>query len=285
MLQLPRALILDAERAFADVIKCSLRERSREVAIRIESSLQEADCALEEYRPHIVFLSWALGTARRSASTLLRKLADLMAAEPNSYEYPLVVSTDWRPEFEEDWDELGVTFHLDNPKVLIHKSDWVHKGPIVIDEFLKKVEPRRILRLEKASVVLSRCAYLRISDGPPRLHYGIPDSNKEISLPRHRLDTFELIAKQLVPDELQAKGIRYIPSLFVRANRRNCWVNLAHVRRISFDEDGERSFVFGDAAHQQFRLAGSVAAGVSAHLEGLKHMKYWDHLNDITVPG
>ena len=60
MLQLPRALIVEDEQAFAKVIAGSLRECSRETAIRIESSLDGAIQALEVYRPHIIFLSWSL---------------------------------------------------------------------------------------------------------------------------------------------------------------------------------------------------------------------------------
>lgn len=284
MLQLPRALIVDDERAFANVIAGSLRECSREIAIRIEPSLDGAILALEEYRPHIVFLSWGLRSKNSSAITVLHRLVDFMAADPSFYDYPLVVNTNCDAEFQKNWDEMGITFHFDNPKVVINKADWQNEGSTVIKKFLRTKGPKRLLRLSKADVPLSQCAYLRISDNPLRMHYWDTHRNEEVSLLRHRVDTFDLIEKQLIPDKIQNADATSVPSLFVSANKRNGWVNLAFVKEISFDKDGERIFVFDGTTEPPFRLSNSLAVGVTKHLERLKQMTYWDNLSQISVP-
>ena len=72
-------------------------------------------------------------------------------------------------------------------------------------------------------------------------------------------------------------------SLFVKANQRNTWVNLAFVERIAYDASGEREFIFADCSNT-IRLNVTVAHAVAQTLETIKHLSFWPHLSHLAIP-
>jgi hypothetical protein len=283
MLELPRALVVEADQDFARGVADSLRSHTPEIAVKIVSSLDGALTAVEALHPHIVFLDWNVRVGDQRASLLLRKMSDLMAADPSSYDYPLLVNSHWQHEYQQDWAEQGVTFQMDNPWIVIGRSDSAERDALISRWLSRKMQSLRVVRLTKSNIDLGRSAYVRISDRPPRIHYWDVRERAELTLDRHRDDTFPLISQQIVSPLSRIESVAAARSLFVRANQRNCWVNLAYVERIAYDAAGERSFAIPGVASPP-RLNVTVAHAVARMLEAMSHLGLWPHLARLEVP-
>lgn len=283
MLELPRALILDGEQDFSSAVADKLRQQSSEIGILQVSHLDAALTALEKLRPHIVFLDWNVHFRGERPSALLRKMSDLMAADPAGYDYPLLVNSNWREEYDQDWSERGVIFQMENPRVVIGRESLLEIESILSRWYARKIQPRRMIRLTKAHIDLGRSAYLRIADGPPRIFVWDIRAAKELEFERHRDDTFQMISQQIIASLGQIGSVAAASSLFVKANQRNVWVNLAYVQAIGFDAAGERIFAFRDAPSQRLNL--TVAHAVARTLEAMRHLALWPHLSSLNLPG
>ena len=283
MLELPRALILDGDQDFSSAVAGKLRQQSPEIGILQVSHVSSALTALEKLRPHIVFLDWNDHFRGERPSSLLRKMSDLMAADPAGYDYPLLVNSNWRDEYDQDWSERGVIFQMENPRVVIGRGSLVEAESVLSRWYVRKIQPRRVIRLTKAHIDLGRSAYLRIADGPSRIFVWDTRTAKEQEFERHRDDTFQMISQQIISPLSQIESVAAASSLFVKANQRSVWVNLAYVQAIGFDAAGERNFVFRDATAQRLNL--TVAHSVARTLEAMRHLALWPHLSGLSLPG
>jgi hypothetical protein len=282
MVEVPRALILDADRQFAESLCKTLQWRFPEMAVKIAATLDEATAALDTLRPHFFLLDWSVRTANRGPGNLLRKMSELMDDDPSSYEYPLLVNWNWHSEYEQEWSDQTLVFRLDNPWIVLdkHSEDWV----TAIERWhLRKILPRRILRLSKASVDLTRTAYLKVSDRPLRVEYWDLEAGEERSAERHRDDTFQQISDRLLSPVRSLDSVRSVKSLFVRANQRNSLVNLAYVHRIEFGAGGDPSFIV-KGAHQAPRLSAACAPALAELLQGIRFSGLWPHIGALTLP-
>lgn len=286
MLELPRALVVDSQQVFASAIVENLRACSPEIAVKIVTSIDDAMNALQGLRPQIMFINWTMGSSDHQCAptALLRTMADLMESDPINYDYPLVINSNWHQEYQRDWEAQGVIFQMENPWVTLDRNDTHALTSIVSRWYVRKIQPRRMLRLAKGSVDVARCAYIRVSDGPAQIHFWHVGENRELTIARHRDDTFQLISQELLtPFNEGAMAIS--SSLFVKANQRSTLVNLAVVERIAYDASGEREFVFGNEGSAPVRLNVTVTHSVARTLEVIKHLNFWPHLAHLTVPG
>lgn len=283
MLELPRALILDGDHGFSSAVATKLRQQSPEIGILQVSRVDAALTALEKLRPHVVFLDWSVHVRGERPSSLLRKMSDLMAADPAGYDYPLLVNSNWKGDYDQEWSERGVIFQMENPRVVIQRESLAEAESILSRWYVRKIQPRRMIRLTKAHIDLGRSAYLRIADGPPRIFVWDTHLAKEQEFDRHRDDTFQMISQEIVSPLSQIDSVASATSLFVKANQRNVWVNLAYVQAIGFDSAGERTFLFRDATSQRLNL--TVAHAVARTLEAMRHLALWPHLSGLSLPG
>lgn len=283
MLELPRALILDSDRAFSSVIADKLRRQSPEIATLHVTTVEEALSALDALRPHIVFLDWSVQNGTESPSALLRKMSDLMASDPSGYVYPLLVNSNWREEYEHDWSDRGVIFQMENPRVVIDRFNPTQTESVISRWYVRRILPSRVIRLARANIDLARSGYLRIADAPPRILSWDVHAQTEHEFERHREDTFQLISQQLLSPMGNIASVASARSLFVKANQRNTWVNLAYVETITYDAAGERSFMFTGPCVAQ-RLNVTVTHAVARMLESMRHLNLWPHLNELAIP-
>ena len=234
MLQLGRALIVDDDPDFVRGITSCLHHDVREVAVRIERDLDGALRALEDYRPHIMFLNWSLGDSGRRAGELLSRMSSLMDEDPSSYDYPTLINTGWHAEYQKDWEEQGILFQMENAWTVFDKAQWSAWCPKVVKLWIasKKMRPFRMLRLNHGTIDLLRCMHLRISDNPSLLHAQFAGQHDSETLRRHRVENFDVISDHIVIPRRDDGDICALPSLFVRSNQRNAWVNLAYVEDI-----------------------------------------------------
>lgn len=282
MLEIPRALILDGDQGFSSAVAGKLRQQSPEIAILQVSNVDDALAALEKLRPHIFFLDWSIQIRGERHGSLLRKMSDLMAADPAGYDYPLLVNSNWRAKYDEDWSERGVIFQMENPRVVIERDSLAGAESVLARWYVRKIQPRRVLRLTKSHIDLGRSAYVRIADGPPRIFVWDTRMEREQEFERHRDDTFQMISQQIISPLGQVESVASAASLFVKANQRNVWVNLAYVQAIGFDGAGERTFFFQSATSQRLNL--TVAHAVARTLEAMRHLALWPHVSGLSVP-
>lgn len=283
MLELPRALILDGDRAFSSAIADKLRKQSPEIAILQVTTVEEALAALKTLQPHIVFLDWSVRSGAERPSALLRRMSDLMASDPSGYVYPLLVNSNWREEYEHDWSDRGVIFQMENPRVVIDRLSPTQTESVISRWYVRRVQPLRVIRLARANIDLGRSGYVRIADAPPRILSWDVLGRTEQEFDRHRDDTFQLISQQILSPMGDIASVASARSLFVKANQRNTWVNLAYVETIAYDAAGERSFMLTGSSAAQ-RLNVTVTHAVARMLESMRHLNLWPHLNRLTIP-
>lgn len=283
MLQVCRALIVDDDPAFVQGVTSCLCEGVREIAVRTERDLDGALRALDDYRPHIMFLNWSLGDNGRRAGELLSQMSSLMDRDPSSYDYPILINTGWKADFQKDWEEQGILFQMENSWSVFDKTQWSAWCPGVVNIVGKKMRPLRMLRRTHGTVDLLRCTHLRISDGPSLLHAQVAGQREPETLRRHRAENFDFISEQIVIPR-QNDDVRALPSLFVKSNQRNAWVNLAYVKNIGYADDGEFAFVFYDSLAAPVKLSKTIAHVANQRLEMLRQWKYWPQLAALCLP-
>lgn len=286
MPQLPRALIVDDDPAFLKGVASCLLDSGREIAVRIERNIDGALRALDEHRPHIMFLSWAIGSEGRRTGELLSRMSSLMELDPSNYDYPTLINTGWQPEFQRDWNQQGITFQMENPWTVLERAQWGVWCPDVVKVWAtgNRMRALRTLKLTNGVVDLTHCIHLRISDSPTLLRAHLAGQPAPFELGRNRAETFDVISEQIVIPQCDHDGLRTLPAFFVKANMRSAWVNLAHVKSIGYDEDGEFIFIFHEAAVAPVKLTKNVSHIVSQRLEMLRQWKCWPHLADLRVP-
>ena len=286
MPQLPRALIVDGDPAFVQGITSCLRDSANDVAIRIESGIDGALLALDEHRPHIMFLSWAIGGIGRRPGEILSRMSNLMELDPSNYDYPTLINTGWRPEFQSDWDDQGITFKMENPWTVVERARWADWCPEVVKVWItgRKMRALRTLKLVNGAIDLARCVHLKISDNPPLLLAHLAGQATPYELRRNRAETFDVISEQIVIPRTDNNGLRTLPALFVKSNMRNAWVNLAHVKRVGYDTDGDFAFIFHDSAIEPVKLSRTVAHIVTQRLEMLRHWACWPQFATLCLP-
>jgi DNA-binding NarL/FixJ family response regulator len=286
MPQLPRALIVDDDPAFVQSVTSCLRDAGNEIAVRVEWGVDGALRALDEHRPHIMFLNWAIGGAGPRPGEILGRMSSLMELDPSNYDYPILINTGWRPEFQGDWDDQGITFKMENPWTVLERAQYSEWGPEVVRLWIsgRKMRALRTLKLLNGAIDLARCVYLRISDSPPLLLARLAGEATSYELRRHRAETFDVISEQIVIPRAEADALRTLPALFVKSNMRNTLVNLAHVKHVGYDEDGDFALIFQDTAIAPIKLSKNVSHVVNQRLEMLRQWKCWPHLEHVCLP-
>lgn len=282
MLELPRTLLVDDDKEFSRVLAESLALHSPEMAVQRVATLGEAIRALGGFRPHIVFLNWKLSNKGDFAMGLLRGMSDLMEREhATNYKYPFFLHRNWTSEDRESWEKLQeVTDSLDNPFKGLRDQEPIE--PLIHALYERRIQHRRVLKLNGTFVPLGRCAYIRISD-PGGLHFWDVDRGNEITLERHRKDNFQVISEHLVSLMSVGYPMPGIRSLFVKANERNQWVNLAFTKSIERDTKNSLVFVLTGGAGQ-VTLTDRASQAVIRTLEYLKQHGAWSRLEHLSIP-
>ncbi|MHA6847204.1 hypothetical protein [Ralstonia syzygii] len=282
MLELPRTLVVDDDRGFmADLSQCLVR-RSPEMAVLKVATLEDAVRELGDFRPHIVFLNWMLRVQGDLAMGLLRRMSDLMEKEHTAaYRHPFFLHRNWRSEDRESWESLQeVTDSLDNPFKGLRDHEPLE--PLIDALYERRIQRWRALKLNGTFIPLGRCAYIRISD-PGGIHFWDVGRDCEVTLDRHRKDNFQAISEHLVSSMSVGYPLPGIRSLFVKANERNQWVNLAFTKRIERDTKAVLVFVMAGGAGQ-VTLTERAAQAVIRTLEYLKQCGCWPHLEHLNLP-
>lgn len=287
MPQLPRALIVDDDPEFVKGVASCILGCGREIAVRVESSIDGALIALDQYRPHIMFLSWGMQAEGRQTCEILGRMCSLMDSDPGGYDYPFLLNTKCAQAPERLQNQHYQLFRAEN---IWHQEDdhvqWRVWCPGVIAHWAKQPRTReqRTLRLTSGTVDLANCIHLRISDSPTRLWAYFAGRAAPVEIRRDRRETFDVISEQIVIPHCDGELLHKLPAFFVKANMRNGWVNLAHVKCIEYDEEGEFIFVFSEPGSKSVPLTKNVAHVVSHRLEMLKRWNFWPHLAHIRVP-
>jgi hypothetical protein len=219
MPRLPRALIVDHDREYAGAIGSCLRDCSREIAVRVEMTIEGGLSAVETFRPHIIFLSWAHGGAEGEAIRLLRRMTDLVASDQGHYEHPsMIVNTDFNLDLSSSLEEqFTLQFELDWR--LVEKLSWQRWAPLAINRwYTEKIRALRLLRLSYCSIDLSECSHLRIEDGG-LIHVTSGRDSTETAHRRHRDEKFPTISDLIEVPGADVLNIKSLPSLFVKANQ------------------------------------------------------------------
>ncbi len=282
MLELPRTLVVDNDREFIlDLSQC-LARRSPEMAVLKVATLDGAVRELVDFRPHIIFLNWKLRAQRDLAMGLLRTMSDLMEREhAAAYRHPFFVHRNWTHEDRESWESLQeVTDSLDNPFKGLRENEPLE--PLIDALYERRIQYRRVLKLNSTFIPVGQCAYIRISD-PGGINFWDVGRGCEVTLDRHRKDNFQAISEYLVSSMSVGYPLPGIRSLFVKANERNQWVNLAFAKRIERDTKAALVFVMAGGAGQ-VALTDRAAQAVARTLEYLKQQGCWCHLEHLKLP-
>jgi hypothetical protein len=153
---------------------------------------------------------------------------------------------------------------------------------LIDDLYERRIQHRRLLKLNGTFIPLGQCAYIRISD-PGGIHFWDVGRGCEITLDRHRKDNFQAISEHLVSSMSVGYPLPGIRSLFVKANERNQWVNLAFTKRIERDAKAALVFVMSGGVGQ-VTLTDRAAQAVARALEYLKQRGCWSHLEPLNLP-
>ena len=282
MLELPRTLLVDDDRDFTLALSRSLTRRSPEMAVLQVTSLDGALRALADFRPHVVFLNWRLRAQGDLALKLLRQMSGLMESEHTSaYRHPFFLHRNWTNDDRDAWEALQeVTDSLDNPFKGLRDREPL--DALIDALYNRRIQPNRVLKLAGSFVPLGQCAHIRISD-PGGIHFWDVGRDCEVSLDRHRKDNFQGISEQIVSSMSVGYPLPGIRSLFVKANERNQWVNLAFAKSIERDPRAVLVFVMAASAGR-VPLSDRAAQAVARTLEYMKHCGCWPHLAHLDLP-
>jgi len=283
MLELPRSLVVDDDPAFTrDLCQCLWRH-SPEMAVQQVATIDSAVRALGDLRPHIVFLNWSLPGQGDLAMALLQKMSDLMETDhAAAYRHPFFLHRNWTHQNREQWESLQeVTDSLDNP--FFGLRDGAPLDTLIGEVYARRIQPRRVLRLTGTFIPVGQCSYIRISD-PGGIHFWDVNQDCEVSLGRHRRENFQAISDHLVSSLSAAYPLPGIRSLFVKANERNQWVNLAYAKSIARDEKAALVFDLAGSAGP-VNLTERSAQAIARTLEYMKHRSFWPHLSHLNLPG
>jgi len=276
MLELPRTLVVDDDRGFTlDLFRC-LAYRSPEMAVLQVKTLEGAVRALGDFRPHIVFLNWKFRTQGDVPMSMLRRMSELMENEHASgYKHPFFLHRNWSHEDRDSWESLQeVTDSLDNPFKGIRDCEPLDS--LIGALYERRVQAKRVLKLNGVFIPLGQAAYIRISD-PGAIHFWDVNRDCEVTVDRHRRDNFQSISDQLVSTMTVGYPLPGVRSLFVKANERNQWVNLAFTKSIERDAKAVLVFVMAGGA-ADITLTDRSAHAVTRTLEYMKERGCWPHL-------
>lgn len=282
MPRLPRALIVDRDPDYAGAIGSCLRNCSREIAVRVEVTIEGALNAVETFRPHIIFLSWSFGVAEGEAIHLLRRMTDLVVSDRGHYEHPsMIVNTDFNLELSSTLEEqFTLQFELDWRQV--DKASWQRWAPLAINRWYKeKIRALRLLRLSHCSIDLSECSHLRIEDGG-LIHVTSCIDSTETAYKRHRDEKFPTISDLIEVPGADVLNIKSLPSLFVKANLKQSWINLAYVENIGYSRNGDWVASLAGLTSRDVVITSAAAPKVSDRLRVLKQWGFWPHLGSLS---